>query len=121
VRTTDIKSKAEGLAQRVLVSHRPLVSRRRWLVIDPAGRGGKGQAAQRGCEYHHVLGLPSDPPAHVDVAVRRTSSRRIHIEAHARVTTLACSAAAASDVERHAAHGTIGVWHKGGARQTGEG
>lgn len=54
-----------------------------------------------GIGYEHILGLPADPAAHVDVAVRRTRAVRIDVEADAGLALLAVAAAAARDVERH--------------------
>ena len=52
---------------------------------------------------HHVLGLPADPAAHVDVAVCRARPRRIDVEADTRLAFVAHPAPPAGDVERHRA------------------
>eukprot|EP01052_Picozoa_sp_SAG31_P035475 SAG31_NODE_4286_length_3378_cov_6.692894_1_plen_513_part_00 len=52
---------------------------------------------------HDVLGLPTDPAAHVHVAVGGAGARRVHVEADAGVAALAGGAAAARDVERDGA------------------
>ena len=56
-----------------------------------------------GVGHEHVLRLPADPAAHVDVAVRRAGSVGVDVQAHAGVARLAHAAAAARDVERHRA------------------
>ena len=50
---------------------------------------------------HHVLGLATDPAAHVDVAVGCSRTGRIDLEADSGLAFLAVAAAAAGDVERH--------------------
>ena len=50
---------------------------------------------------HHVLGLSSNPPPHVDIAVGGTGACRVHVEANARLSFLAVATATAGNVERH--------------------
>src|SRR5205814_7173617 len=54
-----------------------------------------------GVGHKDVLGLPTDPAAHIYVAVSRAGTRGVDCQADAGLALLAVSAAAAGDVERH--------------------
>src|ERR1039457_4197126 len=54
-----------------------------------------------GVRHHHVLRLPSNPAAHIDVAVSRSRPRRVDVQTDARVALFAVAAAPTGDGERH--------------------
>ena len=56
-----------------------------------------------GVGNHHVLGLPTDPAAHVHIAVCGARPVGIDVQADAGVALLAVPTAPAGDVERHRA------------------
>ena len=62
---------------------------------------GKFQKIEVGVRNHHVLGLSSDPSAHVDIAVSGARAGRIHFEANSGLALFAIAAPAACDVERN--------------------
>ena len=60
---------------------------------------GELQQVPVGVRCHHVLRLASDPPAHVDVAVRGARALRIDVQADPGVPFLAVATTSAGDVE----------------------
>ena len=54
-----------------------------------------------GVRDHHVLGLATDPAAHVDIAVCRAGAVRVDVEADTGFTLLAVATASTGDVEGH--------------------
>src|SRR5207237_6953061 len=61
------------------------------------------QQVEVGEGHHHVLGLPADPAAHVDVPVGRAGACGIDVEADSSLAFETHSAAATGDVEGHGA------------------
>jgi len=50
--------------------------------------------------HHHIVGLPADPSAHIDISIGASGAIGVDVKADASVALSASSAAAACDVER---------------------
>src|SRR4051794_7471644 len=64
---------------------------------------GEFEEVEIGVRDHDILRLPSDPAAHIYVAIRGSGAGRIDVQANARFSFLAVTATAACDVEGHRA------------------
>src|SRR5699024_669528 len=90
-------------------THRPVESRREDVgqhrEVEDLLHGlvavGEPQHVPVGVGDQDILGLPTDPPAHVDIAVGGARAVRVHVQADARLPLLAIAAASARDVEGH--------------------
>jgi hypothetical protein len=62
---------------------------------------GKLQKVEIGVGHHHVVGLPADPSAHIDIAICAASAVGIDVKANAGVALSTGPAATTRDVERY--------------------
>jgi hypothetical protein len=61
---------------------------------------GKLQQVEIGAGHHHVVGLPADPSAHIDISIGASGAVGVDVKADAGVAFTTGPAAAACDVER---------------------
>src|SRR6202011_1641383 len=60
----------------------------------------KPQQVEIGVGHHHVVGLPADPSAHIDISIGASGAIGVDVKADAGVALSTGPAAAACDVER---------------------